>query len=516
MTNDEVRMLGRVIGRDVTEIHFRSFKDEDIFLGEILIGQDGSTGRRFLLRVINIMHGVEARESDWASRAAGSMMDMDGRDEDFNIYDEDRRLYNVAVCAPLGYLEDGKFKKPKTIPAHFSKVRHAGPSDYEFLKNYLGDMKIGVLRSGERTISSVPVGIHTDVLCHHIGIFATTGMGKSNLMKRFGGAALESGKVGMLILDPHGEYIDGGSSELRGLEHHPLASQRLRCYVTREVGGNVSDVKISASEIGVQDLGNIYSLSDPQVEFLSAVRGRYGRGWLQYLNDTGIENLIEQYQPRFHEGTIGVVKRRIESIARSPYITFDDTVSMTDTVIQQLREGLVVLVDVSGAGEREELLVSSVLVRTLFERNKTIYKEKKDFERMPPTMIVLEEAQRVLGKSRGNIFAQIAREGRKFKTGLCAISQQPKLIDSQVISQFNSLFILGLADRMDREKLASSARQDVSKLDYEIQTLMVGEGLVVSPKTPFALPLKVDLYEEYIKTVKVGEEQNKEADATFF
>ena len=395
-------------------------------------------------------------------------------------------------------------------------MRHAGPSDYEFLKNYLGDMKIGVLRSGERMITSVPVGIHTDVLCHHIGIFATTGMGKSNLMKRFGGAALESGKVGMLILDPHGEYIDGGSSELRGLEHHPLASQRLRCYVTRETGGNVSDVKISASEIGVQDLGNIYSLSDPQVEFLSAVRGRYGRGWLQYLNDTGIETLIEQYQPRFHEGTIGVVKRRIESIARSPYITFDDTVSMTDTVIQQLREGLVVLVDVSGAGEREELLVSSVLVRTLFERNKTIYKEKKDFKRMPPTMIVLEEAQRVLGKSRGNIFAQIAREGRKFKTGLCAISQQPKLIDSQVISQFNSLFILGLADRMDREKLASSARQDVSKLDYEIQTLMVGEGLVVSPKTPFALPLKVDLYEEYIKTVKVGEEQNKEADATFF
>ena len=78
------------------------------------------------------------------------------------------------------------------------------------------------------------------------------------------------------------------------------------------------------------------------------------------------------------------------------------------------------------------------------------------------------------------------------------------------------MFILGLADRMDREKLASSARQDVSKLDYEIQTLMVGEGLVVSPKTPFALPLKVDLYEEYIKTVKVSDNEKREADATFF
>ena len=516
MSEESKNCLGRVTGRDVTEIHFRSFKDEDIFLGEILIGLDEGSPRKFLLRVVNIMHGVEAREADWASRAAGSMMDMDTRDEDYNIYDEERRLYNVAVCVPLGYLVDGKFRKPKTIPGHFSRVRRANNEDYEFLKEYLGDLKVGVLRSGERVIASVPVGIHSGVLCHHLGIFATTGMGKSNLMKRFGGAVLESGKVGLLILDPHGEYIDGGRSELKGLEHHPLASQRLRTYVTRETDGNVSDVMISASEISIQDLGNVYSFSEPQQEFLSAVRGRHERNWLHYLRGTDTEVLIDEYAPRFHEGTIGVVKRRIEAITRSPLITFDDTISMTERVIEQLREGLVVLVDVSGAGEQEELLVSSVLVRTLFERNKNLYRNKKEFEKLPPSMIVLEEAQRVLGKSRGNIFSQIAREGRKFKTGLCAISQQPKLIDSQIISQFNSLFILGLADKMDREKLASSARQDVSKLDYEIQTLMVGEGLVVSPKTPFALPLMIDLYEEYIKTVKVNEPEEKEADAAFF
>ena len=295
-----------------------------------------------------------------------------------------------------------------------------------------------------------------------------------------------------------------------------MASQRLRCYVTREVEGNVSDVRIAASEISVQDMANVYSFSDPQQELLSAVWGRHRRNWLRYLRETDDKILIEDF-PNFHEGTIYVIKRRVSQIMSSPLITLDDTISMTDTVIQQLREGLVVLVDVSGASEQEELLVSSVLVRTLFERNKDIYKNKKEFESIPPSLIVLEEAQRVLGKSRGNIFARIAREGRKFKTGLCAISQQPKLIDSQVISQFNSLFILGLADRMDREKLASSARQDVSKLDYEIQTLMVGEGLVVSPKTPFALPLKVDLYEEYIKTVKANiPEHKKEVDTSFF
>jgi len=101
--------------------------------------------------------------------------------------------------------------------------------------------------------------------------------------------------------------------------------------------------------------------------------------------------------------------------------------------------------------------------------------------------------------SKGNIFSQIAREGRKFRTGLCAVSQQPKLISNEVISQFNTLFIMGLADRRDREILKDSARQDIGQLDNEIQMLMPGEGLITSPKSPFALPIKIYLFEEMIK-----------------
>ena len=100
---------------------------------------------------------------------------------------------------------------------------------------------------------------------------------------------------------------------------------------------------------------------------------------------------------------------------------------------------------------------------------------------------------------------------------MCAISQQPKLIDNEVMSQFNTLVILGLADRQDRERLSSSARQDISKLDYEIQTLMTGEGLVTGPNTPFALPLKIDLYETYLKELAQGpREDKKPVDAGFF
>jgi DNA helicase HerA-like ATPase len=164
-------------------------------------------------------------------------------------------------------------------------------------------------------------------------------------------------------------------------------------------------------------------------------------------------------------------------------------------------------------GESEELLVSTVLARSVLERNKAIYAKPDEFNRLPPMLITMEEAQRVLGMmaqtGRYNIFAKIAREGRKFKTGLCAISQQPKLIDPEILSQFNTLFILGLADRRDRDILRSSARQDISSMDNEIQMLMPGEAVITSPRTPFALPVKIHLYEDYLGFVQPGTDRGE-------
>ena len=522
MKDDEDKMnLGRITGKDVTEIIFRAYRDQDVFLGEMLIGDCQDSDRRFILRVINIMHGNEASESGWAPRTAGAFMDGDTKDQEYHVYDADRRLYNHVVCAPLGYLigqgDDVQFRSPKTIPSHFSRVRRANNDDYKFLEKYLGDIKLGCLRSGEHVIKKVPIGVASRDLAQHMGVFATTGMGKSNLMKRLAGSVMESGTLGLLILDPHGEYIDGGKEELRGLMHHPRASSNLEIYVTREVEGNASSVKISSTEIAIQDIENLWPFTEPQKEFLNAAWGRERDNWLPYIVETDAVQLHADFNGQFHEGSIGVVKRRASVLDRSTFITRDSRISMTRTIIEQLHSGKVVLVDLAGASEKEELLISSVLARTIFQTNQAMFKDKKEFKALPTCLIALEEAQRVFNRAWGGIFPQIAREGRKFKTGLCAISQQPKLIDNEVMSQFNTLVILGLADRQDRERLTSSARQDISKLDYEIQTLMTGEGLVTGPNTPFALPLKVDLYETYLKDLASGpKEVRKSVDTDFF
>ncbi|MGH2589309.1 MAG: ATP-binding protein, partial [Actinomycetota bacterium] len=100
-----------------------------------------------------------------------------------------------------------------------------------------------------------------------------------------------------------------------------------------------------------------------------------------------------------------------------------------------------------------------------------------------------------------NVFPRVAREGRKFKVGMCAVSQQPKLIDDELLSQFNTVFILGLADEKDRNILRGSSKQDISDLGPEIQTLMPGEAIVTNLEAPFALPAQIYLFEDYLKSV---------------
>ena len=88
-------------------------------------------------------------------------------------------------------------------------------------------------------------------------------------------------------------------------------------------------------------------------------------------------------------------------------------------------------------------------------------------QQLPVVAVAFEEAQRVLSANKdreSNVFPRVAREGRKFGVGLLAVTQQPKLLDDELLSQFNTFFVLGLADEKDRNILRSSAKQDLSAL----------------------------------------------------
>ena len=494
---------GRLFGKNVLEGTFRAAPDEDLFLGELLVAVDESTGRRYLFRVVDVTYGTEHREPGWAERVAGTLLADDERGEagSHPLYDSARRTYRVATCRCLGYLTpDGStFRKPKSLPTQFSRVIAPEPSDFAFLKTRMGDLPVGDLRSGE-TVVDFEVGVPGRTLASHVGIFATTGMGKSNLMKVLAAGVLRAnGRYGLLVVDPHGEYRTE-------LTRHPWAGERLRTYAARNLA-NTSTLRISLAELTVDDLRTAYEWSRPQEEALFELERFYGGNGLAWLLQFSQLDDLAAFREidlggRIALNTLQVVHRRARRIVELPCIAADPNVSVGGAVVRDLREGKVVLIDVSGLGSTEEVLVASFLTRRVIDEWSTAYLEEPDtHERMPVVAVVLEEAQRVLAGNKdreSNVFPRVAREGRKFKVGLCAITQQPKLLDDELLSQFNTFFILGLADEKDRNILRGSSKQDISALGPEIQTLMPGECLIANLEAPFAVPARVHLYDDVV------------------
>lgn len=499
---------GRLFGRSVLEATFRAFHGTDLFLGELLAAEDAERARRFLFRIIDVTYGTDSSDPHWAERTAGAYMAGDEADRPYTLHDPEQRLYKIATCAPLGYVDaGGEFRKPKSLPAQFARITAPTADDFAFLQGRMGDLRVGLLRSGEDTID-LEVGIVGETLTSHVGVFATTGMGKSNLMKVLAGTILESqGRYGLLLFDPHGEYLDGGGGIARGLRDHPWAGDRLRVYATREgSGAGFTALRLTLAEITLDDLHTAYEWSRAQEDAIYALSRLYREDWLPTVADEA-EDLQElSSQTGATVATLQVIQRRARRILDLPCISRDTSqTSLSERIVQELTDGYSVLVETSGLSSMEEILVASVITRRLLDTYSNLYLEDRQaFAALPPTVVALEEAQRVLSRvkrSDQNVFPRVAREGRKFKVGLCAVSQQPKLIDDELLSQFNTFFILGLADEKDRNILRGSSKQDIKDLGPEIQTLMPGEAIVTNLEAPFALPARVYLYEEYLKSV---------------
>ena len=54
---------GRLFGKNVLEGEFRAAPEEDLFLGELLVGVDDATGRRYLFRIVDVTYADDEVET---------------------------------------------------------------------------------------------------------------------------------------------------------------------------------------------------------------------------------------------------------------------------------------------------------------------------------------------------------------------------------------------------------------------------------------------------------------------
>ncbi len=115
-----------------------------------------------------------------------------------------------------------------------------------------------------------------------------------------------------------------------------------------------------------------------------------------------------------------------------------------DKIVEEINNGETIVLDVSKIPLGQGDVVVQSVIRRLFESRMGLGVER--IRELPPIAIVSEEAPLYLSpdkvRSPYNVFARIAREGRKFGLGLIAITQLATQIEKQILANFNTIIAL--------------------------------------------------------------------------
>jgi DNA helicase HerA-like ATPase len=505
----------RLIGRSVLSYRFIIPHAENLFVGDILKISDTTKGYSFYAKVSDLVHESNFADEKWDTRPFS---------EHFYGLGED--VFIGVEAVPLGFVDEkGTFRKPRTVPTKFSQVTIPEAEDFAFLTKVMGDIEVGVMRTGQGVLKDVPVKIHSKVLPQHMGVFATTGMGKSNFMKTFCASCMKVQKFGLLMVDPHGEYVRGGQSSTGertlGLVHYNAGRDGLAVFTISETDRKkygLSSLWLDYDDFRMTDLALLYDLSQAQRDVIESLGEFSGNETIPFFLQANVDTLqdevkadrytgpfptIAEHLGAFHPGTLQVIQRRIKNIVQGNRKFFRESGSCVQEILKFLHDNKVVLIDIPRMGERSELFVLSMITRRIMQAHRTSAEEfgmESEPAEQKKVLITIEEAQRVLGASGSStqIFRECAMEGRKFGVGLCVITQQPKNIDQKVLAQINTFVVMGLGDRGDREIIMGSAKQDLSKMEIEIQTLDQGDAIISTIGIPFPVSTRIHYYEDYI------------------
>ncbi|MBD3310757.1 DUF87 domain-containing protein [Candidatus Woesearchaeota archaeon] len=487
---------GIVISGEFGKILVRQKSDKRIEIGELLLAD--TAGGRILLQVYDLLYGSQISQQN-LELISGMHLEEDTHVE---FMDPELRNYNLALLKTIISIEDKDARICKSLPDFFSKVRDVDKKDLGFLTKPSHPLFVGMLRSGSRTLD-LGIFLHgSKVFAHHILIPATTGRGKSNLTSCMLWDTLDKDYCGILVLDPHDEYY--GRNKF-GLKDHP-SKEKLVYYTPNDPPAGARTLKINLRNIRPHHLNGVIDWSSAQKDALTAFYRNYGSTWIESIVlDKPVENI--------QEGTLAVVKRKILNLLS---LSFDGSQlfcrgvfdiqagqSTVPDICSELEHGNTVIVDTSSFSGAVEILVGSLIASEILKKYKH-YKTKGTLRDRPVISVVLEEAPRVLGKDvleKGqNIFSTIAREGRKFKVGLTAITQLPSLIPRQILANMNTKIILGIEMAPERAAIIESASQDLSQDSRNIASLDIGEAIITSNFARFATPVKIPRFESFAKS----------------
>jgi DNA helicase HerA-like ATPase len=417
-------------------------------------------------------------------------------------YEErDYELFEISVNV-LGYYDEvlSDFINPRLPPRAGMPIFLA---DSEMLSDVLskretgqnGAAHVGSLLS--RPVGEVPIAIDLRaVTSTHLAIIASTGSGKSYLA----GVLTEElmapyNRAAMLIVDPHGEYHT--LKQMEGLDAFLGDDYSPRVEVIRP-----ENVKVRISSLTLGDLRYLLPNLSERMHYLLGkayrlVFRKFGEKWTleQFFfavreaeqemsgSPKTLEEEAEELILEDDYGTVGALIWRLNSRLKWSTI-FDDFESLP--LERLFSPGQCTVLQLNEIDHREQQVIVATLLRRLLKARMDTEKgeaAENDETYLPyPAFVLLEEAHRFAPASADLVSSQVLKtilsEGRKFGVGVGLISQRPGKLDSDVLSQCMTQFLMRIVNPIDQSKVAEGVESVGRDLLKELPALSKGQAVI--------------------------------------
>ncbi len=429
--------------------------------------------------------------------------------------------YRVRIKV-LGSIYDGVFSPGlRRIPQITSKV--SIPDKDEFKKIITGAVQGG--EEGERESDDVYIGNHAlngDVRIYfnqsHLNskrtfVFARAGYGKSNLMKIIC-REWRPDNGGLLVFDPEGEYAVTDKKGRPGI----MDARGAILLTNQKVDDNLAnvhrDIKLDLRTVSHKMAIPILVTPEKHENvFFNKVMGMERNVWsrlVSLLHDKGwntgqqeINELITRnHQDGFGDDQNGrsvVTQAIINNLVPAVQRLHSPGSNTLDIVKNALRRGEVVIFDISRIDSQTARDVSSIIIKSVFEENKSNF-IKHGGNNLIKATFVLEEAHTVLSESyRGapSAFVELAKEGRKYSLGGIFITQQPGSIPPEIVSQGDNFFVFHLLSKADLKSLSNANAHYSDDIITQILNEPIrGKSYMWTSHQPFVIPITVRNFED--------------------
>ncbi len=418
----------------------------------------------------------------------------------------------------------------RKLPVVSYHARHLQPSEVKYILNMGNEsgVSLGNICIGEE-IQSDKGEIRFDtsrLKSKRTMVFAQSGFGKTNLMKVLLYNTINDNSFGKLVFDLNGEYYSKTASQTTGLGDvdDDQVRKNLVVYSDRKISKSTKFSYMGRVQINTHKhmtVGDILTFSTGFSEVM--------KSFLLYLDDRQVEGFIKKIdaycdspqnlyrdfpdffgakaegddkkQDKSARGTIMAIRKRIRHFIDEGGVHSSTSTLIEDT-FKALREGKTVIIDMSLRDAVDASIISTMIVRKLFEDNKRNFTEAQD-DQIIRCVVIVEEAQNVLSdeqvRSSSNPFVHVAKEGRKFGIGLVAITQRPSAISEEIRSQAENFFAFYMGNTDDIKALVrSNVNYDGVVSAFIQRETIPGNLYFVTSSHPFVIPVRVVEFDKFV------------------